>query len=61
MSHYYYSERITIISILILLSLKKYGRTRGHEVVLLKDQCRLDIRKYSFLQKTINEYKKFGK
>ena len=25
------------------------SRTRGHEVKLVKDQCRLDIRKYPFL------------
>ena len=28
-------------------SLKKHSRTRGHHVELVKDQCRLDIRKYS--------------
>ena len=28
--------------------------TRGHEVKLVKDQCRLDIRKYSFSQRTLN-------
>ena len=38
-----------------LFSLKKDIRTRGHEVTLVKDQCRLDIRKYSFSQRTINE------
>ena len=37
---------------------KKYNRTRGHEVTLVKDQCRLDIRKYSFSQRTINELNK---
>ena len=36
------------------VSLKKDNRTRGHEITLLKDQCRLDIRKYSFSQRTIN-------
>ena len=30
------------------------SRTRGHKVTLVKDQYRLDIRKYSFLQRTIN-------
>ena len=35
----------------MLFSLK---RTRGHEVKLVKDQCILDIRKYSFSQRTIN-------
>ena len=39
----------------MVFSLKKDNRTRGHEVKLVKDQCRLDIRKYSFSQRTINE------
>ena len=34
-----------------LISLKKVIRTRRHQVILVKDQCRLDIRKYSFLQR----------
>ena len=38
------------------LSIKKDSRTRGHEVALVKDQCRLDVRKYSFSQRTINEW-----
>ena len=36
------------------LSLKNDSRTRGQEVKLVKDQCRLDIRKYSFAQRKIN-------
>ena len=39
-------------------SLKKDNGTRGHDVVLVKDQCRLDIRKYLFSQRTINEWNK---
>ena len=35
-------------------------RTRGHEVTLVKDQCRLDIRKYSFSQRTINKWNKLS-
>ena len=31
-----------------ICSLKKDSRTREHEVTLVKDQCRLDIRMYSF-------------
>ena len=31
----------------IFFSLKKDNRTRGHDVTLVKDQCRLDIRKYT--------------
>jgi len=38
------------------LSIKKDSRTRGHEVALVKNQCRLDVRKYSFSQRTINEW-----
>ena len=30
------------------------------EVKLVKDQCRLDIRKYSFSQRTINEWNKLS-
>ena len=40
----------------LFFSLKKDNRTRGHEVTLVKDQCRLDIRKYSFAQRTISEW-----
>ena len=39
----------------IFCSLKKDSRTSGHEVALVKDQCRLDIRKNSFSQGTIHE------
>ena len=46
------------ILIEIYFSLKKDSRTRGHKVKLVKDQCRLDIRKHSFSQRTINEWKK---
>ena len=36
--------------------LKKDSRTRGHGVTLVKGQCRLDIRKWSFSQRTITEW-----
>ena len=42
------------IDINVFFSLKKYSRTRGHEVTLVKDQYRLDIRKYSLSQRKIN-------
>jgi len=35
----------------------KEGRTRGHVVTLAKKQCRLDIRKFSFSLRTVNEWK----
>ena len=41
-------------------SLKKDNRIRGHEVKLVKDQCRLNIRKHSFSQRTINEWNKLS-
>ena len=33
---------------------------RGHEVKLVKDKCRLDIRKYSFSQRRVNESNKLS-
>ena len=44
----------------VFFSLKKDSRTRGHEVKLVKDQCRLDNRKHSFSQRTINEWNKLS-
>ena len=44
----------------MFFSLKKDSRTRGHGVKLVNDQCRLDIRKYSFSQRTINEWNKLS-
>ena len=35
----------------MFFSLKMDSRTRGNEVTLVKDQCRLDIRKHSFSQR----------
>ena len=39
----------------IFFSLKKDSRTRKHEVTLVKDQCRMDIRKYSFSHKQMKQ------
>ena len=44
----------------IFFSPKKGSRTRRHEVTSVNDQCRLDIRKYSFSQRTINEWNKLS-
>ena len=44
----------------MFFSQKKDSRTRGHEVKLANDQCRLDIRKYSFSQRTVNEWNKLS-
>ena len=40
----------------IFFSVKKERRTRGHGVTLAKKQCRLDIRKFSISQRTVNEW-----
>ena len=40
----------------IFLTVKEERRTRGHGVTLAKKQCRLDIRKFSFSQRTVNEW-----
>ena len=56
-------DQIEVFKILngyMFFSLKKDSRTRGHEVKLVKDQCRLDIRKRSFSQRTINEWNKLS-
>ena len=44
----------------IFFSLKKDNRTRGHEVTLVNNQCILDFRKYSFSQRTVNEWNKLS-
>ena len=40
----------------MFFSPKKDSRTRRHEIKLVKDQCILDIMKYSFSHRTINEW-----
>ena len=44
----------------MFFSLKKDNRTREHEVTLVKDLHRLDIRKYSFSQRAISEWNKLS-
>ena len=39
---------------------KEERRTRGHGVTLAKKQCRLDIRTFSFSQRTVNEWNKLS-
>ena len=40
----------------ICFSVKEERKTRGHGVTLAKKQCRLDISKFSFSQRTVNEW-----
>ena len=41
-----------------IFKLKEGSRTRGHKAALVKEQSRLDMRKYSFSQRVINEWNK---
>ena len=36
----------------------KLKKAVGHKAALVKEQCRLDMRKYSFSQRVINEWNK---
>ena len=42
----------------IFFKLKEGCRTRGHKAALVKEQCRLEMRKYPFSQRVINEWSK---
>ena len=42
----------------MFFKLKKGSRTNGHKAALVKEQCRLDMRKCSFSQRVINEWNK---
>ena len=42
----------------MFFKLKEGSGTRGHKAALVKEQCRLDMRKYSFSQRVINEWNK---
>ena len=46
------------ILIEIFFLTQENNRTRGHEVTLVNYHCRLGIRKYSFSQRTLNEWSK---
>ena len=44
----------------MFFKLKEGSRTRGHKAALVKEQCRLDMKKYSFSQRVINERNKLS-
>ena len=44
----------------ILFTVKEERRTRGYGVTLTKKQCRLDYRKMSFSQRTVNEWNRLS-
>ena len=43
-----------------VFSVKEERRTREHRVALAKKQCRLDIRQFSFSQRTVNEWNRLS-
>ena len=42
----------------MFFKLKEGSKTTGNKAALVKEQCRLDMRKYSFSQRVINEWNK---
>ena len=38
----------------MFFKIKEGSRTNGHKAALVKEMCRLDMRKYSFSQRVIN-------
>ena len=42
------------------LEIRQSKITRGHNFTLVKNQSRLDVRKFSFPQRTINEWNKLS-
>ena len=42
----------------MFFKLKEGSRSRGHKAALAKEQCTLEMRKYSFSQRVINEWNK---
>ena len=52
-----------VMKILILIfffEIRESKRTRGHNFTLVKKQSRLDVRKFSFSQRTINVWNKLS-
>ena len=43
-----------ILILIFFFEIKESKITRGHNYILVKKQSRLDVRKYSFSQRTIN-------
>ena len=39
----------------MFFKLKEGSRTRGHKSALVKEQCRMDMRKYSFSQRVMEQ------
>ncbi len=48
------------ILIIIFFEIKESKISRGHDFTLVKKQSRLDVRKFSFSQRTINVWNKLS-
>ena len=44
----------------IFFTVREERRTRGHGITSAKKQCRLDIRKFSFSQRTVNKWNRLS-
>ena len=44
----------------MFIKLKEGSRTRGHKAALVKERCKLDMRKYSLSRRVINEWTKLS-
>ena len=53
-------EVFKILNNIICFTVKEERRTRGYGVTLAKKQCRLDIRQFSFSQRTVNEWNRLS-
>ena len=49
-----------ILILIFFLEIKESKRTRGHNFTLVKKQSRLDVRKFSLSQRTINVWNKLS-
>ena len=49
-----------ILTEIFFFTVKEDRRTRGHGVTLAKKQCRLDIRKFSFSKRIVNEWNRLS-
>ena len=49
-----------ILILTFFFQIKESKKTRGHNFTLVKKQSRLDVRKFSFSQRTINVWNKLS-
>ena len=49
-----------ILTEIFVFTVKEERRTRGHGGTLAKKQCRLDIRKFPFSQRIVNEWNRLS-